>query len=213
MNNIVYYIIGSSLLILLIAYIFFYKHITLFIVSITGKKRIQKKLYNACKVNDLLILNDIYLPIGNDKYKYIDTIIFGNKYIYITKEVKQAGDVKISINDTKWRVIYNGHLTLIDNPFLYNKKVINYLVNIVEGLEEKDLKNLVVLSKTCNIDTLFVSDNELIATENNAIKTILEYEKKSNEDIIDPKELERYCEAFYKQGLKAEKIIKESKRK
>ena len=208
MDDIVYYIIALILLIILIAYLCFYKHINLFIVAITGKKRIQKKLYKACKVNDLLILNDIYLPVGNNKYKYIDTIIFGNKYIYITKEVKQAGKVKVSIEDSKWRIIYNQQLTLIDNPFLSNKKVINYLINIVEGLEEKDLKNLVVLSKTCSVDGSFESQNELIATENNAIKVILDFEKKSNEDIFVPSEVERYCKAFYEEGLKAEKIIK-----
>ena len=82
-----------------------------------GKKRIQKKLYKGCKANDLLILNDIYLPIGENRYKHIDTIIFGNKYIYITKELNQIGDVKVSLNDNKWRVINNGSLTLIDNPF------------------------------------------------------------------------------------------------
>lgn len=212
MNDIVYYIIGLVLLIILIAYLCFYKHINLLIVAITGKKRIQKKLYKSCKVNDLLILNDIYLPVGNDKYKYIDTIIFGNKYIYITKEIKQAGKVKISADDSKWRVIYNGNLTLIDNPFIANKKVINYLVNIVDGLEQKDLKNLVVLSKTCSIDEPFESQNELIATENNAIKVILDFEKKSNEDIFVPSEIERYCKAFYEEGLKAEKIIKERRK-
>ena len=203
----VFYIIGAILLILLLAYICFYKHINVFVVKITGKKRIQKKLYKGCKANDLLILNDIYLPIGENRYKHIDTIIFGNKFIYITKEINQIGDVKVSLNDNKWRVINNGSLTLIDNPFLYNEKVINYLVNVVDGLQQNDLRSLVVLSKTCNIDCNEKYDNEIFASENDAIKKIIEYEKNSNEDIIDPFEIERYCLAFYKQGLLAEKII------
>ena len=37
---------------------------------------------------------------------------------------------------------------------------------------------------------------------------LLEYEKKSNDDIIDPMEIERYCQAFYQQGLKAEEVLK-----
>ena len=202
------YIAAGILIILLLAYICFYKQINLFIVAITGKKRIQKKLFKACKTNDLLILNDIYLPIGDNKYKYIDTIIFGNKFVYITKEINQAGEVRISLQDNKWRVIYNGSLALIDNPFLYNEKVINYLVNIVDGLEQKDLKNLVVLSKTCTISKTEEYENEIIATENDAINKILEFEKKSNEDIIDPFEIEKYCQAFYNEGLKAEKALK-----
>ena len=118
--------------------------------------------------------NDIYLPIGDNKYKYIDTIIFGNKFVYITKEINQAGEVRVSLQDNKWRVIYNGSLALIDNPFLYNEKVINYLVNIVDGLEQKDLKNLVVLSKTCTISKTEEYENEIIATENDAINKIFD---------------------------------------
>ena len=201
------YILGAILLILLIAYICFYKQVNLFIVTITGKKRIQKKLYKGCKANDYLIINDIYLPISENKYKHIDTIIFGNKYIYITRQISQIGDIKVSLDDLKWRVINNSNLTIIDNPFLYNKKVINYLVDIVDGLSINDLRNLVVVSKACSLSNTTKFENEMIVSENDAIKAIVEYEKKSNEDIIDPIEIERYCDAFYQQGLIAEKII------
>ena len=207
-GELILYILGALLLILLIAYICFYKQVILFIVSITGKKRIQKKLYKGCKINDLLIINDIYLPIGENKYKHIDTIIFGNKYIYITRQINQVGDVKVSLEDSKWRVINNNNLTIIDNPFLYNKKVINYLINIVSGLESNDLRNLVVASKACSLSNNTKFENEIIVSENEAIKTILEYERKSKDDIIDPMEIERYCQAFYQQGLKAEEVLK-----
>ena len=82
------------------------------------------------------------------------------------------------------------------------------LINVVGGLEQKDLKNLVVLSKTCTIDINENLENEIIATENDAINKILEYEKNSNEDIFDPYDVERYCNAFYQEGLKVEKILK-----
>lgn len=207
-GELILYILGALLIILLIAYICFYKQVNLFIVSITGKKRIQRKLYKGCKINDLLIINDIYLPIGENKYKHIDTIIFGNKYIYITRQINQVGDVKVSLEDSKWRVINNNNLTIIDNPFLYNKKVINYLINIVSGLEANDLRNLVVASKACSLSNNTKFENEIIVSENEAIKTILEYERKSKDDIIDPMEIERYCQAFYQQGLKAEEVLK-----
>ena len=90
--------------------------------------------------------------------------------------------------------------------------MINHLVKIVAGLEEKDLKSLVVLSKTCTFDAINYSNNEFVASENDAIKTIIEIEKNSDDDIIDPFESERYCKAFYEYGLQAEKILK-NKRK
>ena len=69
------YIAAGVLLILIILYICFYKQVNVFIVAVTGKKRIQKKLYKHCKNNDLLIINDLWLPVGKDKYKYVDTLI------------------------------------------------------------------------------------------------------------------------------------------
>lgn len=211
MDEYVYVILGL-LLLLIILYICFYKQVNIFIVAITGKKRIQKNLYKACKNNDLLIINDIWLPVGENKYKHVDTIIFGNKYIYITKEVKQLGEVKVSLNDQKWRVIYHNQLTLIDNPFYSNKRVISHLLNVVEGLEEKDLKNLVVLSKTCKFNAINASDSEFIVSEKDVVKLILQIEENSNDDIFDPFESERYARAFYNYGLEAEKALKKSKR-
>ena len=54
-------------------------------------KRLDKKIRKFAKNKDFLFLNDVFLPIDNTQAIIIDNIIFGNKYIYITKEVKQAG--------------------------------------------------------------------------------------------------------------------------
>ena len=206
------YIAAGVLLILIILYICFYKQVNVFIVAVTGKKRIQKKLYKHCKNNDLLIINDLWLPVGKDKYKYVDTLIFGNKYIYITKLVKQIGEIRFSLTDQKWRVIYKNQLSLIDNPINQNKRVISYLLKVVDGIEEKDLKNLVVLSKTCKFNQVNPSDSEFIVSEKEAIKLILQIEENSNDDVIDPYEIERYAKAFYNYGLEAEKALKKYKK-
>jgi hypothetical protein len=207
------YIAAGVLLILIILYICFYKQVNVFIVAVTGKKRIQKKLCNHCKNNDLLIINDLWLPVGEGKYKHLDTIIFGNKYIYVTRIVKQIGEIRFSLDDQKWRVIYNRQLTLIDNPFIYNRRVISSLLNAVNGIEQKDLKSLVVLTKTCTFNPINKNDSEFIVSEKEAIGLINQIEANSNDDIFDPHEIERYCKAFYEYGLKAEKAIKEYKKK
>ncbi len=162
-------------------------------------------------MHDYLILNDLYIPVGENKYKYIDTLIFGNKYIYIIKEVKQAGEIKISHDDQKWRVIYHNHLTLINNPLIYNQKVISYLIHMIDNLESKDLKNMIILTKTCQFENTIQSQDEFVVSEKEAIRKINEIEKYSKDDILDPKEIERYCQAFYQYGLKAEKEIKKYK--
>ena len=51
-----------------------------------------------------------------------------------------------------------------------------------------------------------------MVSENKAIQLILDIEKNSNEDVIDPYEIERYAKAFYNYGLEAEKALKKYKR-
>ena len=207
------YVTLGLILLLIILYICFYKQVNIFIVAITGKKRIQRNLYKHCKNNDLLILNDIWLPVGENKYKHVDTIIFGNKYIYITSIVKQVGEIKVSLDDQKWRVIFNRKLTLIDNPFVYNRRVITNLLRVIKGIESYDLKSLVILTKTCTYNPEINTDNELIVSEKDAIGFIEQIEENSNEDIFDPHEIERYCKGFYEMGLAAEKAIKNYNKK
>ena len=164
-------------------------------------------------MNDYLIINDIWLPIEENKYKHVDTIIFGNKYIYITNLVKQVGEIKVSLDDQKWRVIFNHQLTLIDNPFVYNKRVISNLLRVIKGIETYDIKSLVILTKTCTHTPDINTDSEFIVSEKEAINLIEQIEENSNDDIFDPHEIERYCKGFYDMGLAAEKAIKNYNKK
>ena len=56
------------------------------------------------------------------------------------------------------------------------------------------------------------SDSEFIVSEKEAIKLILQIEENSNDDVIDPYEIERYAKAFYNYGLEAEKALKKYKK-
>ena len=209
----IFYILGAILLILLLACICFHSYVTLFIVAITGKKRMQRKLYKGCKVNDFLTISDLYVPTDENKTNHIDTIIYANKYIYIITQLAQAGEIKTSLDDNMWRVVYDKKMTTIRNPLLHNRKVISKLVTTVPNLEESDMKSIVVVSKTCTLANNINTDKEFVVSENKAIQLILDIEKNSNEDIIDPYEIERYAKAFYEYGLKTEKLIKEKKGK
>ena len=138
-HKLIFYILGSFILILILAYICFHNYVNLFVVAITGKKRVERKLYKGCKENDFLIITDLYVPVEESKMKHLDAIIFGNKYIYIVSIVKNAGEVKVSLTDQKWRIVYNNDLSLINNPFVYNEKVMHKLADVVEGLEYSDM--------------------------------------------------------------------------
>ena len=202
-------IIGVLALIIIILSICFRKQIDLFVAKLLGKSRMQKKLYKACKLNDYLIINEIILPVNATQYKKIDTIIFGNKYIYIIKEVDDIGEIKIEIEDSKWRLISNKKLKLINNPFIDNRKIIKNLVSIVNNIEEKNLKNIVIINQNSTFNNVKTNDNEFIVFENEAINLIKQIEDNSPEQPISPKDIEKLCNAFYEQGLIAEKKVME----
>lgn len=211
--TIAFYISMGFKIVLIIVYLIFRKQINFAITSFLGKKRIQKNLYKACKTNDFLILNDFFIPVGVDVYKKIDTIIFGNKYIYIIKELEYIGEMKISAIDNGWRLVHKDKLTIIDNPLLENQKIITSLANIVKSLELSDLKSMVIMPQGCTFNEIKNNDNNFIVSEKNAVKFIKEYEERSQADIIEPKELERICQIFYQEGLQAEKKLLQSKGK
>ena len=179
----IFYILGAILLILLLACICFHSYVTLFIVAITGKKRMQRKLYKGCKVNDFLTISDLYVPTDENKTNHIDTIIFANKYIYIITQLAQAGEIKTSLDDNMWRVVYDKKMTTIRNPLLHNRKVISKLVTTVPNLEESDMKSIVVVSKTCTLANNINTDKEFVVSENKAIQLILDIEKNSFSSI------------------------------
>ena len=209
------YIVAAVLVLFLITYIVFAKQINEFFVILSGKKRIQRKLYRSCKANDYQIINDLYVPIDPTTYRYIDTLIFGNKYIYLITEIVDIGHIIVSDDDRKWRVInekkINDKLKIIDNPFLYNNSVISKLIKVVPGLEINDFKNMAAVTKLSDFETSATKKNEYIVSEKDVIKTIIQIEKNSNEDIFDSYDIERYVAAFFRYGQEAEKVIKEQK--
>lgn len=205
---VIYYILGTIFVILIIACICFYPYVNLFLVATLGKKRIQKNIYKSCKVNDFLTISDIYLLTEGDHINHIDTIIFGNKYIYIVYQVLEAGEIKVSLDDNMWRVIYNKKMTTVKNPLLHNKKVINKLANSVQGLEISDMKSIAVVCKTCSLSNDVNTNDEYVVSEKKLMQLILDIEKNSDVDIIDPYEIERYAKAFYEEGLKTEKLLR-----
>ena len=206
-----YYLIAIGI-ILGIAYLVFHKQITFFVVAITGKRRIQRNLYKSCKANDYLILNDLYFPVDGDHLRHIDTLIFGTKFIYVIKEVKQAGEIKIGMEDASWRVVYNKQLTHIENPILKNRRIISRILQVVPGIEERDIINMVVFTKTCKFDPINYNNKEFVLKENEVMKAIETIEKNIDIDVFDNDEVERYAKAFYNYGIKAEEKIKERKK-
>lgn len=202
---------GSILVILFILYLCFRKQIKVLVVAFSGKKRVQRRILNECKINDFLTMSDIYFPIENGMIRYIDTLIFGNKYIYIVKIIKEIGDVDVVVDDLKWRIIYGKgkkQLTNIDNPLIENRRRIDRILDVVPGIERKDMKSIAAFTSTCTFNPVNNNDNEFVVHENEIVKAIIEIEKHSPDDIFSPSDVERYANAFYDYAMEAEKKVK-----
>lgn len=200
------------LIIFAILYVLFKDKIKVLYIGLGNKKRIQKKLYRACKECDYLILNDIYIKIDVDKYRHIDTLIFGNKYIYIVKEIVNIGMLKGKMCDNAWRLYYQDEMQLVNNPFLENKRKIDRLENLIE-LSATNFKSIVLLTDTIQIEELnLVSDFEYLCRENNIMKTIRIIEKNATIPDYLPEDTQRYAKAFYLHSLECEKEIRKMKK-
>jgi len=209
----IYLIIGGTLIILFILYLCFKKEINFFIVAFSSTRRIQKNLYKHCKINDFLCMSEVPYPVGVNRYKYIDTIIIGNKYIYIIKQVKNYGEVVYKDDDEKWRVIHGDELTNIDNPLIKQRHIVDLLANAINGLEKDDFKTIVIFTNTCTINGKTNNINEYVVTEDEAFKKILEIEKESKKEKFSSDKQEEIADVIYHIGRKSEIIIKKAREK
>ena len=207
----IYYIVGAILLVLVVVYLCFYKQINYFVIQKSGKKRIQRKLYRTCKINNYLIMSDIQLPIEDNKAKKVDTIIIGNKYIYVTKQVVSKGEMIANNDDLKWRIINNEKLVNIDNPYAYNDRIINRLSNIIDNIDKDRIINLVVISKTLKATGTIKMFPCYIVDEDDVIDFITETENNSSLSNLDNNIQEKIAMTIYKAGIKTEKIIEKNR--
>ena len=191
----------------------FHRQIRVFYIGLTKHKRIQKNLFKECKSENFLIINDILIQVNEDKFRHADTIIFGNKYIYVVKEVIFLGRLEGFRQDEKWRLYYKDKLEHVRNPFLENEKKIIRIAN-VSNLPLGHFKSIVALADSITIGKIDLEGkNEFLCMENEVISSIKWIEKESSEAPMDEKEIERIANELYRHGLNSEKLVKQSKKK
>ena len=197
--------------ILLLLFCLFFKQIRVFYIGITRHRRIQRNLYKACKKENYLILNDILIQVNEDKFRHADTIIFGDKYIYVVKEAIWLGKIEGFREDEKWRLYYKNTLDHVKNPFLENEKKIRRIANVT-NLSLDNFKSIVALAKTVEVGNIKIDGkNEFMCMEDEVIASIKWIEKESKEDKYDPQEVEKYANLLYQHGLNSEKKVKRKK--
>ena len=205
-------IVLGCLFLVALLYIIFKDKIKILIVALGNKKRLQRNLFRGCKENDYLIINDLLIKIDENKYRHIDTLIFGNKYLYLVNEIVNIGVLKGNMLDNSWCLYYNDEMQLINNPFLENQRKIERIEKLID-LDRSNFKSIVLVADTIKVDNIRLGSNyEYLCSEKNIIKKIKIIEKNSLENDYDPKEVERYAKAFYLHSLECEKELKKQKK-
>ena len=194
--------------ILLLLFCIFYKQIRVFYIGLTKHRRIQRNLYLGCKRENFLILNDILIQVNENKFRHADTIIFGNKYIYVVKEAIWLGRIEGFREDEKWRLYYKNSLSHVSNPFIENHKKIIRIANVTH-LTLDNFKSIVALADSVTMgDIKLEGKDEFICMENDVIDSIKLIEKESNDNEYDPEEVEKYANLLYQHCLESERKVK-----
>ncbi len=196
---------------LIVLCLIFYKQLKMLFIGLTKKKRIQKNLYRACKKENYLIINDILIQINEDKFRQADTIIFGNKYIYVVKQLIYLGKLEGYPDDENWRLYYQNEMQYVRNPLKNNERRIIQIANTLQ-LSLDNFKSIVALAKTIQMGNIVIhNDDEFICMENEVIPAIKMIEKNSKNHPYEPDEIEKYAQRLYQYGLESEKKVKRGK--
>ncbi len=203
------FVVIAILFILLLC--LFNKQIRVFYIGLTKHRRIQKNLYQACKSQNYLIINDILIQVNEEKFRHVDTIIIGNKFVYVVKEAIWLGKIEGFRQDEKWRLYYKNTLDHVRNPFIENEKKMNRIAKVLPLPVDRFI-NIVVLADSVQMDHLDLNnENEFLCKEEEVILTINWIEKNSSKTSWSNQEVEQMANLLYEHGLNSEKLLKNKK--
>lgn len=170
-------------------------------------------MYQACKSENYLIINDILIQVNEDKFRHVDTIIIGNQYLYVVKEAIWLGKIEGFRQDEKWRLYYKGTLDHVRNPFIENEKKINRIINVLP-IPANRFISIVVLADSATIDSIDLeSQKEFLCKEDEVITTIKWIEKNAKQKAWTLQEVESMAHLLYEHGLNSEKLLKNNKKR
>lgn len=167
----------TIIVILLLIFLFFYPEIRTYFERKNYRQKVYKILYYYAEEKDFLLINNVAI----DKDTSFDHILFGDKYVYIIKDISYQGALygnsqdKNLLNKNK-----KGQITKIENPSLKNKTNIK---SLLEKLNIKDDSHIFVSVVCCN-NSLILSptiqkkeQGDLFLKVKDLEKTIKEAEK------------------------------------
>lgn len=166
-------------------------------IGILKNKRIRRYFKKYVNKNDYLYLYDLCLRIAEGKYLYVDHLILGDRFIYAISTKFYYGFLTGKDIDEKW-VLSDGKTTqIVDNPLLVNEFKLKYLSRIME-VDVDNLVNIVLLSKTCKVDSIEISNpNYNLCEEDTVLNIIQRHESDSRYNVFLASDLEQKANELY----------------
>jgi len=165
------------------------------------KENYYRKINDIVQYHDYFLLNQFPLKIEDHKKVFIDHIVLAEKYIYVISDFYFQGDIKGHASDESFILIgRNEKKTYIDNPILYNKKLLTKLA-IATGFDVSLLKGICLVNDSCLLNIKNASKQFSILNRKDLKKYIKECEK-DEVGVINQVQLEQAVKtlASFKKG-------------
>lgn len=191
--------------------------IVLFIVKLKSRNKhyynknpknkiLDKKIRKYSKNRDFLLLNDVFLPVENNKATLIDNIIFGNKYIYVIAQKHWEGSLKGFEYDTKWLLTNKKNQTkYVDNPLIGNRFKVQTLLRFLNEKDDETIINIIAINDRTKFDSIKAQPLENVTKMSDLFKLIDEYEKASPLNDIKEEEIERIANLVNEESIRIAK--------
>lgn len=153
-----------------------------------GEANIFRRLKRIYNQYDYPYINQIILPINKESFAYYDSIVFGNKFIYILEIKNHSGNIKVDAIDDWIYLDKNKEKYTIVNPF-YELELKKHILNRFLEIDRSRIIEVVVYNN--NTKCIGNKKNHHLIAVNQIAALIKHYEKKDvsrfTPDLIEKK--------------------------
>lgn len=153
------------------------------------KKHYQEATYlrlaNLAKMNDFLLLNNLYIDYDDKHLGVINHLLISKKYVYVINDFSLDGVISGDYRDRFLKHIdKDGKVRNISNPLNYNINLVKRL-NLTYNLDKTLVKGISVIDDESEINIPNSSDQFFIVKRSELNRLILNFDK---EDVKPLKE-------------------------
>ena len=152
-----------------------------------------KRIYKIARDNDYLLLNNFDYKLADGTKFHIDHILFGEKYIYVFKDVYFDGGVSARENDNAWVYFHkNGKKQVkefVDSPLKRASMLTSYFSQATR-LSPSFFKSIALINDDCAIEDFKQTSNNIYLSTPKKVNKLIENIEKTDIKPLNQKQLE-----------------------